>query len=195
MATTGDEGHEHQCDRSEAGGAGRSEPRGGPAPTRSLPARLRRVYRERTGRSERALLLSWTAFGVTFGTVRVITHALRRRDTISGGSGGIVIAGRHLHHYNLGILTLAIVGGIAVRGEETRRQHPAFAWAYGTGVALIVDELALLLDLSDVYWANDGRVSVDAAVGTIAVGGVVLAAVPFWSGAAHEVARTLPGVP
>lgn len=162
------------------------------ASTRSLPARLRRVYSERTGRSERALLLSWTAFGVTFGTARVTTHALRRRDRVSGGSGGIVIAGRHLHHYNIGILTLMIVGGIAVHGEQARRRHPVMSCSYGVGMALIVDELALLLDLSDVYWANDGRVSVDAAVGLIAVGGTLLAAVPFWSGAAREVARTRP---
>jgi hypothetical protein len=156
---------------------------------------LRRVYSERTGKSERALLLSWTAFGLTFGSARVITHALRRRDEVSGGSGGIVIAGRHFHHYNIGILALAIVGGIAVHGEEARRRHPVMACSYGGGAALIVDELALLLDLSDVYWANDGRVSVDAAVGLIAVGGALLAAVPFWSGAAREVARTRPGGP
>lgn len=45
---------------------------------------------------------------------------------------------------------------------------------------MIVDELALLLDLKDVYWANDGRKSVDAAVGLIAVGGTIVAGLPFW---------------
>jgi len=40
-------------------------------------------------------MLSWAAFGATFGTARAITHVLRRRKAISGG---IVIAGRHLHH-------------------------------------------------------------------------------------------------
>ncbi len=134
--------------------------------------------------------MSWSSFGLTFGAARVVTHALRRRDAVSGGSGGIVIRGRHFHHYNIGILTLAIVGGIAVRGEEARLRHPLMSSSYGFGMALIVDELALLLDLQDVYWANDGRVSVDAAVGIIALGGTVLAAVPFWSAAAREVART-----
>lgn len=155
----------------------------------SLPRRLRHVYAERMGRSERALLESWVAFGLTFGAARAVTHVLRRRDR-GGGSGGIVIRGRHIHHYNFGILTLATVGGVAVHGEQPLRRHPAVATAYGMGTALIVDELALLLDLSDVYWANDGRTSVDAAVGTIAVGGVLLAAAPFWGGAAREVART-----
>ena len=43
-----------------------------------------------------------------------------------------------------------------------------------------VDELALLLDLKDVYWAKDGRESVDVAVGLIATGATVVAGMPFW---------------
>lgn len=155
----------------------------------SLPARLREVYANRTGPSERSLLLSWAAFGLTFGAVRLVTHTLRRVQG-SGGSGGIEIDGRHLHHYNLGILVLASVGAVAVHGQDARRRHPMTAAAYGSGLALIVDELALLLDLSDVYWANDGRVSVDVAVAGVAAGGTLLAAVPFWRGALHEITRT-----
>ena len=163
-----------------------------PAAAKSLPARLRTVYARRVGAGEQALMLSWAAFGATFGTARAITHVLRRRNAISGGSGGIVIAGRHLHHYNLGIALLTAVGGIAVHGEEPRRQHPLTATAYGAGAALILDELALLIDLQDVYWAKDGRTSVDAAFGALALGGLYLAGVPFWHGAAREIARTRP---
>lgn len=163
-----------------------------PASAASLPGRLRAVYAKHVGRSEQALLLSWAAFSLTFGTARGVTHWLRRRDSGSGGSGGIVIGGKHLHHYNLGILLLTAVGGVAVHGQEYRRTHPLTAAAYGIGAALVVDELALLLDLSDVYWAAEGRSSVDAAVGVIGVGGLVLAAVPFWGGAARELVRTRP---
>lgn len=158
----------------------------------SLPGRLRAVYAEQTGPGEQALLLSWAAFAATFGTVRAITHWLKRRDGSSGGAGGLVVFGKHLHHYNLGILLLTTVGGIAVHGQEQRRQHPLMSLAYGGGAALVVDELALLLDLSDVYWARQGRTSVDAAVGVVGVGGLMLAAVPFWTGAAREVLRTRP---
>jgi len=42
---------------------------------------------------------------------------------------------------------------------------PLVATAYGAGLALIVDEFALLLDLQDVYWAKQGRESVDLAIG------------------------------
>jgi hypothetical protein len=31
----------------------------------------------------------------------------------------------------------------------------------GVGVSLVLDESALLLHLHDVYWSNEGRVSVD----------------------------------
>lgn len=156
-----------------------------PASAVSLPQRLRAVYENQIGSAEKALLHSWAAFGATFGVTRALTHVLRWRSG-GGGSGGITIAGRHLHHYNLGILILAGVGGVAVHGQEHRRQHPLTAAAYGTGAALIVDELALLIDLSDVYWANDGRASVDAAVGLIGLSGLSLAAAPFWQGVGRE---------
>jgi hypothetical protein len=162
-----------------------------PASTASLPRRLLLVWEQRASPTERAGVVSWGAFGLTFGVTRAITYALRRR----GGSGGILIRGRHIHHYNFGIALLATVGAVAVRGDGIDRLHTRLATSYGAGIALIVDELALLLDLQDVYWANDGRESVDAAVGIVAVGGIYLAAAPFWHEAAREVARTRPLAP
>jgi hypothetical protein len=53
------------------------------------------------------------------------------------------------------------------------------ALSYGVGLALIVDEFALLVDLEDVYWSKQGRLSVEAGVGTIATGGTALAALPM----------------
>jgi len=54
------------------------------------------------------------------------------------------------------------------------------AVAYGSAMALVVDELALLLDLKDVYWARDGRKSVDIAVTIVAAGATFVAGLPFW---------------
>lgn len=158
-----------------------------PAPADSLPRRLRTVYRRRVGPTEQSLLVAWAAFAVTFGLTRAVTHWIRAGHGPRGG--GISAGGEHLHHYNIGIALLAGVGGVALRGQERHRRHPLTAAAYGSGTALIVDELALLLDLQDVYWANDGRKSVDAAVGLIAIGGVYLAAAPFWHAVGREVAR------
>ena len=58
------------------------------------------------------------------------------------------------------------------------RRHPAVAVSYGSGLALIVDEFALLLDLRDVYWARQGRISIDIGVGGIALTGCYFAALP-----------------
>jgi hypothetical protein len=77
-----------------------------------------------------------------------------------------------------GIAMLSGVGAVAVRGEERQRRHPAVAVSYGTGLALIVDEFALLLDLKDVYWARQGRISIDIGIGAIAVAGSYFAALP-----------------
>jgi len=35
---------------------------------------------------------------------------------------------------------------------------------FGAGAALTLDEFALWLNLSDVYWAREGRASLDAVV-------------------------------
>jgi hypothetical protein len=155
---------------------------------RSLTARLRAVARCRVGPTEQSLIVAWCGFGVTFGVTRAITHWIRAGHGPS--SGGMSAGGRHLHHYNIGILMLAAVGGVALRGEERHRRHPLTATAYGSGAALIVDELALLIDLEDVYWSREGRTSVDAAIGLLALGGVYLAAVPFWHGAVRELFTT-----
>ena len=56
---------------------------------------------------------------------------------------------------------------------------PSSGWSYGTGLALIVDEFALLLDLRDVYWAREGRISVDLGVGLVAAGGTTFSAIPL----------------
>ena len=39
--------------------------------------------------------------------------------------------------------------------------------------------MSSLLDLQDIYWAKQGRVSVDLGVGMAALGGTALAATPI----------------
>jgi hypothetical protein len=169
-------------------GAIQDAPGAGPPPASpaSLPRRLARAWERHATPRRRAGLAAWSSFGATFGVARAVTYTLRRR----GGAGGIVVRGRHIHHYNFGIALVALVGAAAVRGDSATRTHVGLATAYGAGMALIVDELALLLDLQDVYWANDGRKSVDAAVLIIAAGGLYLTAAPFWRAAVREIART-----
>jgi hypothetical protein len=144
------------------------------------PIKLKRevhtAYREELGPAERAALMSWGGFTGTFAAVRAITYSIR------GGKGpfGNISAGNtHLHHYLWGIATLGGVGAVAVHGSDKNRRHPLVALSYGIGLALIIDEFALLLDLKDVYWAQQGRISVDAGIGIVAAGGTVFAGLPI----------------
>src|ERR1700744_5726579 len=145
---------------------------GQPEPASSLGNDVRRVYRDELDAGQRAALLSWLAFTATFGAVRGVTYSIKEGW---GPFRNLSVGGAHLHHYMWGIGLVSGVGGFAVHGEEARRRHPVMAVSYGVGLALIVDEFALLLDLKDVYWAQQGRISVDLAVAMIAGTGSVLA--------------------
>jgi hypothetical protein len=139
------------------------------------PDAVRRAYYEELGPGQRSALLSWLAFTGTFAGLRALTYSIR---VGKGPFRNISVGGEHLHHYMWGIGLLSGVGAVAVRGEERHRRHPAVAVSYGTGLALIVDEFALLLDLRDVYWARQGRISIDIGVGGIALAGSYFAALP-----------------
>ncbi len=142
----------------------------------SLAKDVRRTFHEDLDAGQRAALLSWLAFTVTFGAVRGITYSIKEGK---GPFGNLSVGGEHLHHYMWGIGLVSGVGGVAVHGEDERRKHPLVAISYGTGLALIVDEFALLLDLKDVYWAKQGRISVDLGVGGSSLAGTYFAALPL----------------
>ncbi|MBV9795234.1 MAG: hypothetical protein JO016_14995 [Actinobacteria bacterium] len=141
------------------------------------PDAVRRAYEEELTPGQKSALVSWLAFTGTFAGLRVITYSIR--DGI-GPFQNLSVGGEHLHHYMWGIGLLSGVGAVAVRGDEEHTRHPAVAVSYGSGLALIVDEFALLLDLRDVYWARQGRISIDVGVGAIALAGSYFAALPIF---------------
>ena len=140
--------------------------------------RLKNEWDHRLSPGEQSVVVAWSSFTATFAGVRLLTHWIRDGHGPSGG--GMSLGGKHFHHYNIGIGLLAAIGVIALRGRERHRHHPMTAVAYGSAMALVVDELALLLDLKDVYWARDGRKSVDIAVTIVAAGATFVAGLPFW---------------
>jgi hypothetical protein len=79
--------------------------------------------------------------------------------------------------------------GRRVPGDDPRSTLLAswLAIPFGIGGALVLDEFALLLNLQDVYWAKEGRQSLDAVVLVLAVLGVYLVAERFWRAALREV--------
>jgi hypothetical protein len=147
----------------------------------ALHRRRREAYRH-LERDQQIALVSWTAFTVTFASVRALTYAIRE-DV--GPFRNVSLGGAHIHHYMWGILLLGTSGGAALSIPPSHESTTTLAAMYGVGAALIVDEFALLLDLQDVYWAKQGRLSIDVGVGVISVLGSYLAAIPFW----HRLAR------
>jgi phytoene/squalene synthetase len=139
-------------------------------------AEVTTAYRDELGAKERAALWSWVGFTATFAAVRAITYSIRDGK---GPFHNLSLGGAHLHHYMWGIAMVSGVGAAGVLGEDETRRHPVAAITYGAGLALIVDEFALLLDLRDVYWAKQGRVSVDIGVGLVAAGGTTFSAIPI----------------
>jgi hypothetical protein len=139
------------------------------------PSEVKQAFHEELHPGQQSALISWVAFTAMFAVVRGITYSIKDGR---GPLHDVSVGGLHLHHYMWGILTVSTVGGVALRGEDRLRRHPLVATAYGAGLALIVDEFALLLDLKDVYWAKQGRASVDLAIGLISTTGSVLVGLP-----------------
>ncbi len=104
------------------------------------------------------LLLCVIAFIVTFIVTRIIVRLIRSgRGPFSDNSVG----GVHIHHVVPGII-LMILGGLLAIGGVGVGWDNAAGVIFGIGLALVLDEFALILHLEDVYWEEQGRLSVDA---------------------------------
>lgn len=156
-----------------------------------MSERLRTLYRHhfRDARRERLFLAS-VAFFVAFAVVRAIVHAIRAGR---GPFNNVSFGSTHIHHLVFGILLLLLVGylWLVQVGVERGRGSRLTALAYGVGAALTLDEFALWLNLQDVYWASEGRESIDAVVLFGAFLSVGLWGGPFFGALGREAARWL----
>jgi hypothetical protein len=121
-------------------------------------------YREGS-RAETTLLGVLTSFTVTLGAVRGATHLIHSHGPL-GPLRNLTVGRRHIHHFVPGI-TLAFIAGGASIVFPRGRLAPWLALPFGTGLALTLDESALLLDLDDVYWTEEGIISVQIALGAL----------------------------
>jgi hypothetical protein len=128
------------------------------------------------------LVYCLVAFILTFFVTRTIVRYIRRhadgdkprkwwqpRNISAGG-------GLHVHHVVIGVI-LVMLSGVAMVTLAIDGGVPEFTVAatfFGIGAALVLDEFALILHLQDVYWAEDGRTSVDAVFAAIAVAGLLI---------------------
>jgi hypothetical protein len=118
------------------------------------------------------------AFLIMFGCVRGYAHMVRRGI----GPGNLTIGATRIHHLVPGVFLLLGSGFVSVALDP---EMPWFLWwllptAFGCGAALVLDEYALWLNLRDVYWAEEGRRSIDAVIVAAALGGMVALGAPFW---------------
>ena len=104
------------------------------------------------------LLVCFAAFIITFATTRGITRAIRAGrgpfHDISDGS-------THVHHAVPGIVLLIAGAFLALDSSPPSVTAIVAAVAVGVGTSLVLDEFALILHLQDVYWTDEGRVSVE----------------------------------
>ncbi|MCW3038659.1 MAG: hypothetical protein JWM31_564, partial [Solirubrobacterales bacterium] len=116
---------------------------------------------------ENALLNLLLSFTTTFAIVRLSTTIIRRRGRF-GPFRDFVVGEQHIHHFVPGIGLAFVAGAVSIisRNEDL---DPFLAVPFGAGVALTLDESALLLKLDDVYWTEEGIVSVQITLGAIAL--------------------------
>ena len=114
-------------------------------------------YRAGTAR-ENALFNLLASFGLTFVAARLSTWSIRRRGTL-GPFRNVKVRDRHVHHFIPGIVMAFLAGGVSV-ASKNESLDAWLALPFGAGVALTLDESALLLELDDVYWSERGIVSV-----------------------------------
>lgn len=107
------------------------------------------------------------SFVITFILARAYTRIARKTGWGSASFGGI-----HAHHMVFGIVMAFIAGAssFALNLPPNSLAHLLLAVLFGSGVALVLDEFALLFHLRDVYWSNEGRSSIDAVVIALVLG-------------------------
>src|ERR1700685_3173584 len=122
--------------------------------------------------------LCFLAFVVTFVSTRTITRLIR--DGRGPFRNNVTASGTHVHHAVPGLILLMAGAFIAISGPGSLVWLCVAGVAVGMGMSLVLDELALILHLQDVYWSGEGQLSVEAVSLTAACLGLALVGVsPF----------------
>ena len=116
---------------------------------------------------DRTLLNLLASFAGMVLFVRSTTGVIRWRGEF-GPFRSVRAGGRHVHHFVPGIAVMMIAGGASLLSkDETKDQWLAIPFGFGAGLTL--DESALLLELEDVYWSEEGIVSVQITLAVSAL--------------------------
>jgi hypothetical protein len=125
------------------------------------------------GEHRDGIFLVLAGFILSFGFIRMSTRLMRSPrvpwwpGSVSVGEGGV-----HIHHLVFGICLMMLAGTVGFASSGENPWFDVSAALFGVGTGLTIDEFALWVYLDDVYWAEEGRKSVDATA--IAAAGMLL---------------------
>ena len=122
---------------------------------KNLWDKIVKLLKKKNALSQFLILIS---FLFTFVIVRSITH-LQKAHIIGNQDGPL-----HIHHMVPGIILLLLSGFVGISFWHKQKVRYVIAIVYGIGAALTIDEFSLWLFLQDVYWAKQGRDSIDAII-------------------------------
>jgi hypothetical protein len=155
---------------------------------RGSAVRTMRILREGYAVSrtrDNAVFNMLASFTLAFATTRAITWTIRERGGI-GPIKDVKVGDRHIHHFIPGGVLSVASGGVAIGFRRADVDRWA-AFPFGIGVALVLDESALLLELDDVYWTEEGVLSVQIAFFAMALLAAVAFLIQNLRRSAHEV--------
>lgn len=134
-----------------------------------------------TSDNRRDAFLVLAAFLVSFAFIRMSTR-LMRSPKVPWWPGSVKTGGIHIHHHVFGIVLLMVAGFLEFAFRPDSPWQEILAVGFGIGLGLTLDEFALWLHLDDVYWAEEGRRSIDAVIIAAIVAGAVVTGVSPLSG-------------
>lgn len=118
------------------------------------------------------IFLLLVSFLASFLFIR--TSARLGRSTTWWPGSVVTDGGVHLHHLVWGICLMMASGVVAFTLRDETPWFEVCAVLFGIGMGLTIDEFALWVYLKDVYWAQQGRASIDAALYAAAFMGLLL---------------------
>ncbi|MET0909656.1 MAG: hypothetical protein ABWZ99_09310 [Ilumatobacteraceae bacterium] len=118
------------------------------------------------------MFVCFAAFVVTFVSTRVVTRMIRADR--GPFKNNVSTSGLHVHHAVPGIILL-ITGAFAALAVDVDSGWSIVAGLLvGVGTSLVLDEFALILHRQDVYWSDEGRISVEMVSLAVGCMGLVL---------------------
>jgi hypothetical protein len=131
-------------------------------------------------RGQRSGFVLLGAFLLAFLFIRTSARLIRS-PKITWWPGSVETkSGLHLHHLVWGICLMMSSGFLDFALAPSSPGSEILAGAFGIGAGLTLDEFALWVRLEDVYWSQEGRISLDAVVVATLLGGmIVLGLAPF----------------